>query len=202
SLSFEAYKGKVLSIIGANGCGKTTLLKVIAGIKKPYSGRVKVNGKIAYMPQNPRYLFTQDTVGDEIDYETAKKFCLDSFLNHHPYDLSGGQMQKLALAILSQQDFDILLLDEPSKALDKFFKADLIDYIKALAKSGKTVIIVSHDLDFVGDVSDYVSFLSDSVITVTGSRRQVLSLLNYYTTQIRRITKAHLNSAVSTEDLK
>ncbi|MCH5321803.1 MAG: ATP-binding cassette domain-containing protein [Eubacterium sp.] len=201
SLTFKAYKGAVHSIIGANGSGKTTLLKVLAGIKKAYSGKVKVNGKIAYMPQNPRYLFTKDTVLEEIDEQTAKVFGLSDYLFHHPYDLSGGQMQKLALAILSKQDFDIMLLDEPSKALDSFSKKNLKVYIKDLAKQGKTVIIVSHDLDFVGDVSDYVSFLSDGIITITGDRRQVLSSLNFYTTQIRRITKAHLKSAVSTEDL-
>jgi energy-coupling factor transport system ATP-binding protein len=110
-------------------------------------------------------------------------------------------MQKLALAILSQQEFDILLLDEPSKALDTFSKKELIAYINNLSKQGKTIIIVSHDLDFVGDVSDYVSFLSDSVITASGERRKVLSTLNLYTTQIRRITRNFLNSAVSTEDL-
>lgn len=200
-LSFTAYEGKIHSIIGANGSGKTTLLKVIAGIKKAYSGKVKVNGAISYLPQNPQYLFTKDTVGEEIDISTAEEFGLVDLLSHHPYDLSGGQMQKLALAIISKQSFDVLLLDEPSKGLDTFSKKSLISYLKNLAKGGKTIILVSHDLDFVGDVSDYVSFLSDSFITITGERRQVLSSLNYYTTQIRRITKSYLSCAVSAEDL-
>lgn len=200
-LCFAAYKGRIHSVIGANGSGKTTLLKLIAGIKKAYSGKVKVNGRVAYMPQNPQFLFTQDTVAQEIKKETAKRFGLSDYMNHHPYDLSGGQMQKLALAILSQQDFDILLLDEPSKALDTFSKKELMDYIKTLKENGKTVIIVSHDLDFAGDISDYVSFLSDSIITITGERRRVFSGLNYYTTQIRRITRPYLGSAVSVEDL-
>lgn len=200
-LSFEAYHGKIHSIIGANGSGKTTLLKLIAGIKKPYSGKVKTLGKVAYLPQNPQYLFTKDTVGEEISKQTASAFDLEDFMLRHPYDLSGGQMQRLALAILSQTNFDILLLDEPSKALDTFTKKDLAVYLKELSNKGKTVIIVSHDLDFVGDVSDYVSFLSDGIITLSGERRYVLSSLNYYTTQIRRITRSYLDCAVSTEDL-
>lgn len=200
-LSFEAYSGKIHSIIGANGSGKTTLLKIIAGIKKPYSGKVKTCGKVAYMPQNPQYLFTKDMVAQEIRENTARTFDLDDFMSHHPYDLSGGQMQRLALAILSQTEFDILLLDEPSKALDSFAKKELAAYLKELSKQGKTVIIVSHDLDFVGDISDYVLFLSDGIITLSGERRRVLSTLNYYTTQIRRITRSYLDSAVSTEDL-
>lgn len=197
-LDFKAYEGKIHCIIGANGSGKTTLLKVIAGIRKPYSGKVKVNGRIAYLPQNPHFLFTKDSVGDEIDKSTADKFGLADKLNMHPYDLSGGEAQKLALAILSRQQYDILLLDEPSKALDVFYKKELIDYLKAL---GKTVIIVSHDLDFVGDAADYVSFLSDGIITLAGERRQVLSNLSYYTTQVRRMTASHLTAAVSTGDL-
>lgn len=197
-LDFKAYEGKIHCIIGANGSGKTTLLKIIAGIKKPYSGKVKVNGKAAFLPQNPNYLFTKDSVGDEIDKPTAEKFRLADKLEMHPYDLSGGEAQKLALAILSRQQYDILLLDEPSKALDVFYKKELVDYLKAL---GKTIIIVSHDLDFVGDIADYVSFLSDGVITIAGERRNVLSNLSYYTTQVRRITASHLISAVSTGDL-
>ncbi|MDE6766745.1 MAG: ATP-binding cassette domain-containing protein, partial [Eubacterium sp.] len=136
-----------------------------------------------------------------ISDDTAKSFDLFDFMSHHPYDLSGGQMQRLALAILSQTDFDTLLLDEPSKALDAFAKKELAGYLNGLSSHGKTVIIVSHDLNFVGDISDYVSFLSDGIITLSGKRRYVLSKLNYYTTQIRRITRSYLDSAVSTEDL-
>lgn len=198
-LNFSAYEGKIHCVIGSNGSGKTTLLKVIAGIKKPYSGKVKIDGKIAYLPQNPRYLFTKDTVGEEIDPDSAKAFGLDEHMTQHPYDLSVGQMQKLALAILFKQDFDILLLDEPTKALDVFNKNDLAVFLKNL---GKTVIMVSHDLDFVGDTADFVSFLSDGVITIAGERRQVLSSLNFYTTQLRRITKGCLDCAVSAEDLE
>lgn len=201
-LTFTAYMGKIHAVIGSNGSGKTTLLKVIAGIKRAYSGRVKVNGKVAYLPQNPQYLFTKDLVSDEIDETTAVQFQLKECANHHPYDLSGGQMQMLALAILSKQNYDILLLDEPSKALDVFSKRSLAEYLKSLSAQGKTIIIVSHDIDFVGDVSDYVSFLSDSIITINGDRRTVLSSLNYYTTQIRRITRSYLEDAVSREDLE
>lgn len=200
-LNLTVYKGSVHSIIGANAGGKTTLLKVIAGIKKQYAGKVKVYGKIAYLPQNPRYLFTKDTVLEEAGESFAKRLCPNDYDTRHPYDLSGGEMQKLALEILFNNDFDIILMDEPSKSLDYFSKQELKKTIKELAKNGKTVVLVSHDLDFVGEISDFVSFLSDGIITITGSRRQVLSSLDFYTTQIRRITKGKLKSAVSAEDL-
>lgn len=200
-LNLTVYKGSVHSIIGANACGKTTLLKVIAGIKKQYAGKVKVQGKIAYLPQNPRYLFTKDTVLEEAGESFAKKLCPNDYDTRHPYDLSGGEMQKLAVEILLNNDFDIILMDEPSKSLDSFSKQELKKTIKELAENGKTVVIVSHDLDFAGEISDFVSFLSDGIITITGGRRQVFSSLDFYTTQVRRITKGKLKTAVSAEDL-
>ncbi|MGN0533723.1 MAG: ABC transporter ATP-binding protein [Eubacterium sp.] len=201
SLDYEAYKGKINAIIGANGSGKTTLLKALAGIKKCYAGKVRLTGKAAYMPQDVRYLFTADTVAEEIEAEAAEKFGLAEQLNQHPYDLSGGQMQKLALAILSRQDFDILLLDEPTKGLDYENTQSLKAYLKDLAMQGKTVILVSHDIDFVSECADYVAFLADGIIAALGERREILSSLNFYTSSIRRITKPYLKSASSAEDL-
>lgn len=200
-LSYTAYKGKINSVIGSNGSGKTTLLKVIGGIKKAYSGKVKTTGKVCYMPQNVRCLFTKDTVGEEISAATAEKLGIADCMNHHPFDLSGGQAQKLAFGIMLEQNADIFLLDEPSKAFDAQSKKSLEKLLKSLCAQGKTVIMVSHDIDFVGQVSDYVSFLSDGIISSAGDRRQVLSSLKFYTTQIRRISAGNLEFAVSAEDL-
>ncbi len=201
-LNFTAYKSKINSVIGANGSGKTTLLKIIAKINKAYGGKVKVNGKCAYMPQNVKYLFTKERVGDEIKIETANRLGISDLIDRHPFDLSGGQAQKLAFGILLEQDADIFLLDEPTKAFDEFSKNELKSLLLELKNHGKTIIMVSHDLDFVGEVSDCVSFLSDGIISAAGDRRMVLSSLNFYTTEVRRITKRYLNSAVSTGDLK
>lgn len=200
-LSLTVFKGSVHSIIGANGSGKTTLLKVIAGIKKQYSGKVKLSGKVAYLPQNPRYLFTKDTVVEEIGQSSAKALFPDNYKTRHPYDLSGGEMQKLAVAILLKQDFDIILMDEPVKSLDYFSKQEIKEIIEDLTNKGKTVLMVTHDLDFAGEVSDFVSFLSDGIIALTGDRRTVFSSLDFYTTQIRRVTKSYLSSAVALEDI-
>lgn len=200
-LSMTVFKGSVHSVIGANGSGKTTLLKVIAGIKKQYSGKVKLNGKVAYLPQNPQYLFTKDTVLEEVGQSSAKALCPNDYKTRHPYDLSGGEMQKLAIEILLKNDFDIILMDEPTKSLDYFSKQELKKIINSLITQGKTVVIVSHDLDFVGEVSDFVSFLSDGIITITGDRRTVFSSLDFYTTQIRRVTKSSLSLAVAPEDI-
>ena len=200
-LNFKAYKSKINCIIGSNASGKTTLLKIIAQIKKQYSGKVKLYGKCAYMPQNVKYLFTKDTVKEEISADTAAKLGIAECLNQHPFDLSGGQAQKLAFGILLEQDADIFLLDEPTKAFDEFSKLEVKKLLSDLKNQGKSIIMVSHDLDFVGDVADYVSFLSDAIISKAGSRREVFSSLNFYTTQVRRITKRYLESAVSMGDI-
>jgi energy-coupling factor transport system ATP-binding protein len=201
NLDYTAYKGKINAVIGANASGKTTLLKVLAGVKKAYAGKVGINGRVAYMPQNVSFLFSADTVSGEIGADTAERLGISHCLNQNPFDLSGGQAQRLALGILLEQNADILLLDEPSKSLDSFAKKELAKLLKELCTQGKTVILVSHDLDFVGDNADYVAFLSDGFIAVNGERRAVLSSLDFYTTQVRRITKNYLRNAVSAEDL-
>ncbi|MCC8073883.1 MAG: ATP-binding cassette domain-containing protein [Clostridiales bacterium] len=200
-LNFTAYKGKINAVIGANGSGKTTLLKVIAGIKRQYSGKIKLTGKALYLPQDVRFLFTKDSLSQEIKTDTAKKLGIDDCLMQNPLDLSAGQMQRLGLGILLEQNGDIFLLDEPSKGLDFNAKKELGAILKQLCSENKTVIIVSHDLDFIGDIADTVSFLSDGNITMSGERRDVLSSLNFFTTQIRRITNNVLPLAVSTEDI-
>ena len=88
-----------------------------------------------------------------------------------------------------------------AKAFDEFSKLEVKKLLADLKNQGKSVIMVSHDLDFVGDVADYVSFLSDAIISKAGSRREVFSSLNFYTTQVRRITKRYLESAVSMGDI-
>ena len=92
-------------------------------------------------------------------------------------------------------------MDEPTKAFDEFSKLEVKKLLFDLKNQGKSIIMVSHDLDFVGDVADYVSFFSDAIISKAGSRREVFSSLNFYTTQVRRITKRYLESAVSMGDI-
>lgn len=200
-LSYKAYEGKINCIIGANGSGKTTLLKTIAGIKRAYSGKVKANGKIAYMPQNVNYLFTKDRVADEISEDTARLLDLTNQLEQNPLDLSGGQAQRVAFGVLLEQNADILLLDEPTRSFDAFNKKTLAGLLRRLCEQNKTIIIVSHDLDFVGEIADYVSFLSDGIISMSGGRREVLSSLGFFTTSVRRITASRLENAVAVEDL-
>lgn len=201
SLSFSAYHGKINAIIGSNGCGKTTLLKVLAGIYKPFSGKIRAKGKVCYMPQNVKTMFLCDTVFDELDGDEAllNQFRLDKLRDRSPFDLSGGEEQRLALAKIIKADADIILLDEPTKGVDACFKEEFAEILRQLCRQGKTVVLVTHDLELAGRYADYVSFLFDGFVTAFDERRKFFSSLDMYTTVLSRLTDGR---AVSIDDVK
>ena len=120
-LNFEIKKGEIFAILGGNGTGKTTTMGIISGIRKAYRGKIKINGTVSALPQNVQTLFKEETVEDEligVSSNLIEKMELINVLKQHPYDISGGQQQKVALAKVLAKNHDILLLDEPTKAID------------------------------------------------------------------------------------
>ena len=100
-LNLHINKGETFSVIGGNGTGKTTTAMLLSGILKPYRGKIKVRGKIGFLPQDVQILFEQESVMEElkkVDKSLIEKMNLQKLLNMHPYDLSGGEQQKVALA--------------------------------------------------------------------------------------------------------
>ncbi len=142
-LSFEVKEGEVLAIVGENGCGKTTLLKLIAGLLKPWDGEVKVRGNVAMSFSFPNYHLFESKVRREVPPELLKLFGLKDLADRHPHSLSFGQAKRLAIA----KAFcgDIVLLDEPTAGQDWRFRFELLDIARKL---GKTVILATHDLEF------------------------------------------------------
>lgn len=221
NLSLEVYKGEIFSVLGANGSGKSTLLKCLCGIEKPYRGRIKAEGRnaAALLPQDPALLFLKETVIDEL-YESINKgklglsgkdkekieeavefFKLDELLSMHPYDLSGGEQQKVALAKLLLKNPEIILLDEPTKGLDFSFKEKLQNTIKQLAKMGKTIIMVSHDIDFTAECSDRCAMLFNGEILSCSKPRDFFQKNRFYTTNASRIGRDIIPNAVFTDDI-
>ena len=200
-LNFCAYKGKINAVVGANGSGKTTLLKILSGIYKPYSGKVKAYGKICYMPQNVKTMFLKDTVFEELDCDDIylKQFGLMHLKSRNPFDLSGGEEQRLAIAKIVKTGADIILLDEPTKSVDAPFKAELAEMLKALCRKGKTIVIVTHDLEFAGRYCDFASFLFDGDIIVSDERKRFFANLDVYTTVLSRLTNGR---AICVDDIK
>lgn len=170
--------GAVHAIAGGNGCGKSTMLSVLAKTVKLQRGRMmRGAASAALLPQNPKALLVAETVRDELmewastcgyDESTVQeqttRLGLAGLEARHPYDLSGGQRQLLALAKLLLIGPELLLLDEPTKGLDLASRRIIARALRDHAQGGGTVIMATHDLDFAEQVSDDIAMMFDGEI--------------------------------------
>lgn len=170
--------GAVHAIVGGNGCGKSTMLSVLAKTAKLQRGRmVRGAASAALLPQNPKALLVAETVRDELmewastcgydetaAQEQAARLGLAGLEARHPYDLSGGQRQLLALAKLLLIGPELLLLDEPTKGLDLVSRRIIARALREHAQAGGTVIMATHDLDFAEQVADDIAMMFDGEI--------------------------------------
>lgn len=203
NLDLKVYKGKINAVIGPNSSGKSTLLKCLSGVYKCYRGKIKKNATVSMLCQNPYDLFRYEKCSDEVEFGELTDFLgIDDIKNQHPYDISGGQAQRLALAKVLSTGADIILLDEATKGFDGILKKKFAHLLNQLCDIGKTVLLVSHDIEFVGEYADYVSFLSNGTITASGSRTEVFSQLSFYTTTVSKIMWNVDNKIVSESDFK
>lgn len=218
-LSLEVRKGETFCIVGGNGTGKTTALNLIAGIKKPYRGKVVVNGSSCVLPQNPQALFVEMTVRLDLleifsedrtmskeeklkkVLKVAKLVDIENLLESHPYDLSGGEQQRAALAKVLLLDPEILLLDEPTKGIDNFFKESLGEILAKLKEKGTTIIMVSHDIEFCCKFADTCAMFFDGNIITTNSPREFFSGNSFYTTAANRMSRHIFQNAVTPKDV-
>lgn len=170
--------GAVHAIVGGNGCGKSTMLSVLAKTVKLQRGRMaRGAASAALLPQNPKALLVAETVRDELmewastcgydeaaAQEQVARLGLAGLEARHPYDLSGGQRQLLALAKLLLIGPELLLLDEPTKGLDLASRRIIARALRDHAQAGGTVVMATHDLDFVEQVADDVAMMFDGEI--------------------------------------
>lgn len=198
-------QGECFGIMGGNGSGKSTILRLLAGMERPYAGKIKLMGQTIYLSQNPQNHFTKEKVAKEltsVDSDRIEDFGLMEFKNQHPYDLSGGQQQLLALLKILQQEGEILLLDEPAKGLDVKNREKLGQMIKSFCSSGKTVVLVTHDIEFAARYCDRVGMLFDGKVIGTSDTRAFFLENRFYTTITRRLTKGLLPSMLLEEEVK
>ena len=212
-LDLEIPKGVIFSIAGGNGAGKSTLLKCICGVKRIYRGKIKIScseKKIKLVPQNPRLIFACQSVYDELkecskDDEAVKRICalfnLERLLNTHPYDLSGGEQQRLALAKILITEPEVILLDEPTKGNDCCFKSELSELLEKIKQTETTIVIVSHDLDFCAEVSDYCALMFDGKISSVEVPEKFFSNNHFYTTKANIISRGIFDGVVTSEKL-
>lgn len=180
-LDLEVRQGEVHALVGGNGCGKSTLLALIAGTRRAQRGEVRsaISAK-AMLPQDPKALFAEERVDEELmEWAHIGGYSADEVqammgelgladrVGLHPYDLSGGQRQMLALGKLLLVHPRLLLLDEPTKGLDRAAREHVAGMIEAARRDGVTVIVSTHDLAFVRRVADRVSLMFDGELACT-----------------------------------
>ena len=168
-ISFQAYAGDLIAIVGHNGIGKTTLSNILCGMQKEKAGQILYSGKDVSKGRrkNFAYFVMQNTdcqlFGDSVEEELLlngkgstqeqrddllKMYGLFEWKERHPAILSGGQKQRLTLAVSDWIDTPILILDEPTSGLDYKNMVRISEHLKALAQKGKTILIITHDYEF------------------------------------------------------
>ena len=223
-VSAQVPKGSLYAIVGGNGAGKSTTLKSVCGICRPYRGKVKIFGKpiekykaselfqncIAMLPQDPKSLFVKKTVREEFEEmtkdaalieQTARICDVVHLMDSHPYDLSGGEQQRAALAKVLLTSPKLLLLDEPTKGIDSFFKEKLAAVLKQLQEQSITIVMVSHDVEFCAKYADLVSMFFDGQMLTTDTPRRFFGANSFYTTAANRMSRHVLTNAVTAEDV-
>lgn len=218
-LDFEAYKGEILAIIGGNGTGKTTLLSILAGMRKPYRGRCNINGDTtALLPQNPQTLFVRDTVREELlealedldlkatdsnlkIAEISELLEIADIMDKHPYDISGGEQQRVALGKVLLLNPDLLLMDEPTKGIDNLLKNKLGGLLRKLSAEGKTIIFVSHDIEFCSRFASRCMMFFDGGISGEGTPANLFAGNNFYTTAANRMARNYFVDAILPEEV-
>ena len=213
-LSLTVRAGELLAIVGGNGAGKSTALAVLAGQRRPYRGKVLQKAKrIAALCQEPRAMFVKDTV--RADLEDALRtlslpaaerqprmdaavaaMALSPLLERHPFDLSGGEQQRAAIAKLLLARPDVLLLDEPTKGMDAAFRTSFGALLRALCEQGTAVVLVSHDIEFCAAYADRAALLFDGQILSEGRTRAFFAGNHFYTTAANRMARPWLPDAI------
>lgn len=211
-------QGEFYALLGGNGAGKTTTLKAISGLRSPYRGTVRTTGKVGMLPQNPQTLFVKNTVREDLfealqgmklsDEEKAEQVAravalcgLYDILDRHPYDISGGEQQRTALAKVILTAPDLLLLDEPTKGFDAAFKVSFAGIIDRLTAQGVTVLMVSHDVAFCARYAHRCGMFFDGNIVAEGTPRGFFSGNSFYTTPANRMARHLIPDAVTVEDI-
>ncbi len=213
-LTITANRGEILALLGGNGTGKTTALKLMAGLLKPQRGSVQSLGAVRLLPQDPQTLFVKKTLKEDLvehykgleleprRLEEVIKLCrLEDLLDRHPFDLSGGEQQRAALAKILLTVPDVLLLDEPTKGLDADFKREFARILQSLTARGATVILVSHDIEFCARYADRCALFFDGGIVNDAPTRAFFSGNSFYTTAANRMARELLPQAVTARDV-
>lgn len=199
-INLEIFEGEIVAIMGGNGAGKTTLVKHFNGLLKPTRGVVIVDGmdtrktstyelvkKVGLVFQNPLYQLFSESVEKEVALGPKligfpseklkdlvdiylKSFNLERYREIHPLKLSEGERKRLCIASILSMDPKIIILDEPTLGQDVKEKERLIELIRELKRRNKTIIVVSHDVEFVSEFVDRIVLMNEGRIVANATR--------------------------------
>jgi energy-coupling factor transport system ATP-binding protein len=225
-------------VVGGNGVGKSTAVRLIAGLLQPSRGKIFINGDdmkkgaardkyksaVSLLPQNQDSMFTESTVRQNLlsvfdgrnkpdgsafsQYEKEGKLAgvaallaLDDLLVRPPAELSAGERQRVALAMVLLRETGVLLLDEPTKGLDNHFKERFAVIMRALLSQGKTILTVSHDIEFCARHADICALFFDGGIVTADEPGAFFSGNSFYTTAANRMSRHIFANAVTTKEV-
>lgn len=197
NINLDIYRSEIFGLIGANGSGKTTLAKIILGLLKPQKGKVTLDQKditllpteeraknIGYVTQDPLDMFFETNLWDEaaagprflnlpdpkqLAKNTLQQFHLWQYKDRHPDSISGGEKSRLGIVDIAVNNTSVLLLDEPEFGLDPKSWEEIVTYLKQLKRIGKTVIVISQDLEAAFFLCDRIGVMKDGSIMKVGS---------------------------------
>ncbi|MBI4897926.1 MAG: ATP-binding cassette domain-containing protein [Actinobacteria bacterium] len=167
--------GERLALMGANGSGKSTLLRLARGLIKPSDGTVEASGSVGLLLQNPNDYLIHERVADEAPVGALTRYGLESYADRDPRDLSGGERQRLALAIVTQENPSVLLLDEPTRGMDRRRKSELLELLRAPSLNDCAVVLATHDVEFAAEFARRVVVLEDGRVAADGPAVEVLA---------------------------
>jgi len=226
-VTLKMWEGEIFALLGGNGTGKSTMLRLISGTLQPDQGHILINGKkitkhspkeyrqglLGVVPQDASSVFTEKTLEKDLYTisnaqkniaslkEVTSMLHLEPLLKRHPFDLSGGERQRAAFAKVLLLQPKILLLDEPTKGMDAFSKKEFGQILQKLAGKGATIFLVSHDIAFCAEFATRAGLFFQGNVTGIQKTRAFFSGNHFYTTVANRMARPYFPDAVLISDV-
>jgi len=214
-LTWHIRQGDRIALFGGNGSGKSTLLQLLGGLHQPQRGDIRLGGvqlsrlaaqvryaRIGYLAQNPLLHFAFETLREDLLHAAARagwadpsaavqtiaaKMALEKLLDRHPHDLSGGERQLGALAMLLLGRPQLLLLDEPTKGMDASAKSRLLGHLDEIGRDGASFVVATHDLDFAAAFANRCALLFQGQIVADDEPEAFFEGNLFYATPLHRL---------------